>query len=288
MDAVPKSIAEEYFIGCPNISHLYCADCALRNIGKALFRHTQKLKYLGLQKNKIGNPMRKDIFLYLENLEYLDLSKNLNFPIVEADVFDSLHQIKVLKMSSVPTLGHDLPTLTRILAKLSTLEQLNLFDFGIQSLPINLFKNLSDLNTLVLGKNEISYWNPGVFKTQKYLETLVLSVNKIVSLSQNSFIHLHSLKHLDLSGNPFGCTCDLLWFRQWIDTSSDVLKSINPSNYACASPPELRNTFLLEFSPTEDGCTNYSQLIICLATTMVYFIAVTVLTLIIRYKWYIR
>lgn len=87
-------------------------------------------------------------------------------------------------------------------------------------LPKDTFIHLTSLETLSLSGNRFSSWNDGnsIFRNMISLRKLYLSNNFIRIINSTSFPLdvLNSLEDLDLSVNPYACTCDQLWFTKWI------------------------------------------------------------------------
>ncbi|ESO07597.1 hypothetical protein HELRODRAFT_76209, partial [Helobdella robusta] len=88
----------------------------------------------------------------------------------------------------------------------------------ISSLPLNAFQGLHALEKLSLKNNIIKYDCDELNKLQYLhnLEMLDLANNHFVDINSQCFSSLSSLKSLDVSGNPFYCSCSLPDFALWL------------------------------------------------------------------------
>ncbi|XP_031639655.1 protein toll-like, partial [Contarinia nasturtii] len=68
-------------------------------------------------------------------------------------------------------------------------------------LPLNIFKNLSELEFLELGSNGLNDLASGIFSNQRKLKRLNLWANNLRNLTKDSFIGATSVTDLDLSSN---------------------------------------------------------------------------------------
>ena len=124
--------------------------------------------------------------------------------------------------------------LEKMFSPLSKLQYLDLSSTNIVKIP--LMKSFVNLKRYYLADNKIRELNRRQkdFKNLKSLRTLVLAIN------ETSFPKkvLKSLKTIDLSGNPFICNCDLLWFTEWIKTTNATIANY-PMMYKCDHPTYL-------------------------------------------------
>ena len=128
-----------------------------------------------------------------------------------------------------------------------------------------------------------------MFAPLKHLEILSLSRNKIVSLNVASFLHLTSLRQLDLSLNPFACNCDLMWFLDFVH--NDIIFVVNvgdASLYACASPESLHGVSVVRAGLSPADCVSHTDFVVTLSTAAAIFLSAIVFALVYRGRWYIR
>ncbi|CAG2215568.1 unnamed protein product [Mytilus edulis] len=212
----------------------------LRKIDDFAF-NSSSLSNLNMQETNfhfdLGNFNPTSIFSLSPNLTflYLDQSYLPKTEIRMQQMFSSLIKLKVLSLSSG----------------------------SLAFLPKNVFPNLKSLDTLSLSANRLSSWNDGnaVFRNMTSLRKLYLSNNFIRIINETTFPFevLNSLKELDLSRNPYACSCDQLWFTEWMKTTH-VKLIMYPLFYRCRQPPELDNMVLQKYAESKMQCPPWNPL----------------------------
>ncbi|XP_052057703.1 toll-like receptor 13 [Mytilus californianus] len=243
--------------------------------------NVSSLKSLYFQNNGFhfdkGNKFNaKTIFSYCPNLMTLDMSSNF---------LPSLKKSQFLKLMFIP---------------LIKLEKLTLPNTRIRALPFNLFPKMKFLKTLNLQGNFINGWNNGerIFGNKSSLKTLNLQANNIRLVNRTTFPPsiLSSLESLDLSSNHFSCTCDQIWFREWIRENFESKSKKNnltlngyPQKYACMFPSNLRGVLLRNYNPTPETCKEKNYFIaIAVIITLVVVLSIVVPLLLYRCQTNIR
>lgn len=147
-------------------------------------------------------------------------------------------------------------TLKTLLWNLIKLQKLNLQGCGINYLARGTFDRMPDLRTIILKGNSLYGWDPTMFNKLFNLRALYLSGNSVAVVNRTSlaFIGKINLKFIDLADNPFACTCQQLWFRDWLKTSKNITVAFYPKRYVCRSPPKWDNTLVALFNYTEEDC----------------------------------
>lgn len=113
-----------------------------------------------------------------------------------------------------------------------------------------------------------------------------LSGNDIKLINATSFPE--TLSGLDLAGNPFTCSCELLWFRDWIRLNKTKLQNW-PDGYKCSNPPALSDTRLMDFNPTVDSCKQPNLLVIIAKSVSIVCVSGIILGIILyKSRWHIR
>ena len=259
--------------------------------GNAIFTLTTKhmnstsLKELQFQHNDLNRMWTKDdasyhkLFTYLVNLTNLDISYN-NIKKVPSEVFRSLPPyLKRLHISHNSITNFQWSNLSY----LQNLEVLDMSYNELSTVSSNLSANTKTLSVLDLSHNRISKLSEGFIHGAKSLRLLNLSKNKLSILSGKTFPSGPEtcLKTLVLQGNPFHCTCDLLEFILWIE-SSDVNIPRLATSVTCHMPEERKGHAVILFDINE--CVNDSEAFLfyflstlfilltsCTATTMHLF-----------------
>ncbi|KAK3575870.1 hypothetical protein CHS0354_006494 [Potamilus streckersoni] len=102
-----------------------------------------------------------------------------------------------------------------------------------------------------------------------------------------------NLTTLDLSGNPFDCSCENLWLRKWMNNilhqNPNIFSNNYPKTYQCATPSSLKGTLLKSYNPTEEDCRPWGHvlmdIIITSSAIVIVFSCVAVLYI---HRWNIR
>ncbi|KAK3093784.1 hypothetical protein FSP39_020177 [Pinctada imbricata] len=122
------------------------------------------------------------------------------------------------------------------------------------------------------------------------IRTLYLDGNSFSSLGPKTFSESFwkSIRSVDLSGNPYTCNCDLLWFRNKLKSSSSLFHQY-PGDYICTSPNELRGLEVSKFNVTDEDCRTESVLLITLSSSgSVCVIACLIAICLYKVRWHIR
>jgi toll-like receptor 13 len=176
-----------------------------------------------------------------------------------------------------------------IFGHLVALRTLSLGNSQLDFVSAKLFHRFVNLTKLLLHGNAISILPYGVFDSLTQLTHLNLSDNKITVVVQQTFspyLRPHFEK-LDLGQNPFVCSCNLLWFRQWYITSSKSIFNQTDRVYTCRNE-HMKLTFQ-DFHIHPQACMlspEMSSSIIFVSAVLVT--ALTSFLLLHRYRWHLR
>ena len=187
-----------------------------------------------------------------------------------------------------------------------TLEELTLSRNKLESIAQILFVKAPNLTLLDISDNLIKIVDSKIGHAFKYLTHLRIDDNALISLSgleRLTFLkHLNAARNqitevpiwlisttnapdlitLDLSDNPFGCTCDIETFRKWID--SDTNTWLQTGLYNCATPKCLLG---ISVSEVELDCRSYTAFYISVSIPFAILFCVLIIFLI-RYRWHIK
>ncbi|XP_077863724.1 uncharacterized protein LOC102803639 [Saccoglossus kowalevskii] len=168
------------------------------------------------------------------------------------------------------------------------LQELHLPNNRIDSLEKNIFSSLNDLRLLDLSRNDIKLVSTDAWNQPK-LKTLLLTDNKISIVSEELIgrKYLPSLRTFDVSKNSLDCTCDLIWFRNWlyIDCTVDV---IDYYLYVCATAGGRDVTLLQQFDSDTLQCASYGHISLIIALCCIAVIVFIIVCVAVYNRWYIR
>ena len=163
-------------------------------------------------------------FQNLSNLDRLDLSWN-NLSFVPSSTFDSITQLRELDLTGNP-LGPVIKN--HVFQQLANLIKLQLASSNIRFVQPKAFYGLHNLKWLNLDGNQLNYLHPSV----------------MAPLGK-------SLHGMELRGNPWNCTCDLMPFRQWM-FDRNIPTNANPPS--CSSPKRLEHKTWQDLDLDEYAC----------------------------------
>ncbi|KAI5750483.1 hypothetical protein M8J76_015956 [Diaphorina citri] len=170
-------------------------------LSKDTFKGLKELKTLDLSYNKIS-VINKTAFRDTLHLELLILSFNNITYFEDSEIFSSLKSLRILKLDNNQIL--DVPN--NVLSNLphQSLHYLYLNENLIETVLDNSFPfTLTNLHTLALSSNIISFINESSFVTLRTLHSLDLSNNNLSAIPTKQLSKLSALVNLDLSGNNF-------------------------------------------------------------------------------------
>lgn len=122
--------------------------------------------------------------------------------------------------------------LHRIFSSLPSLKHLGLASTSISTITDIIFPPLPSLTSLDLQGNFIKEIPDGVFDALPNLRSLDLSNNLISTVRAFSSRTRQTLIYLDLSENPFKCSCDVMWIKNW-QASDPAIFSNTWLQYTC-------------------------------------------------------
>lgn len=99
-------------------------------------------------------------------------------------------------------------------------------------------KNLTSIN---LSESELNLIPPKLFSGLVNLEKIYISQNNLQTLPSGLFDELHSLQYLWLSGNPWNCSCELIWLLDVPQITDEVVCESAERSLALYDVAELLN-----------------------------------------------
>ncbi|XP_076117865.1 toll-like receptor 10 [Mytilus galloprovincialis] len=256
------------FSELPQLKHVFFQfNYQLKTIEPTAFNSTSLISihfgYNNFRFDKTNNNNSRfnaeQIFKHTPSLQFLDLTNNY--------------------------LPSDKTTLGLMFAHLDEMKYLILQAVCLTELHPNFFRNLTSLEKIILQGNFISSWAPETFDNMRSIKYINLRNNLIHTLNKSSLSQniLYQLEKMNLAKNPFTCTCDLMWFRNWVRTTKVNLSLTFPQEYICNFPAEMRGRLVIEYNPTPKSCEP-TNLFIVIATILSTFTFVVIVVILLAYK----
>ncbi|XP_005382663.2 PREDICTED: LOW QUALITY PROTEIN: toll-like receptor 4 [Chinchilla lanigera] len=259
---------------------------------------TTSLKYLDLSFNDVITMSVN--FIGLELLEHLDFQHSTLKQASQFSAFLSLSKLLYLDMSYT----HTQVAFHGIFSGLVSLQVLKMAGNSFKDNSLSaVFTDLTNLTFLDLSKCQLEHVSPGVFDTLLRLQFLNMSHNNFVLLDVLSFNPLQALQILDcsfnkiessegqelqyfpshlttlnLTQNPFDCSCKYQSFLQWIKDQRQLL--VEAKQLECAMPPDMRGMLVLSF---RNATCQINKIVIIV--TVVSVLVVSVIAFLV-YKFY--
>jgi Leucine-rich repeat (LRR) protein len=282
-----SKLENDAFFGLTSLTKIHLVKNLINNLPGNIFTSFIVLESLELNKNNIQRiPNDPSLFSQMSSLLYLNLADN-NFFTFPSGLFSVLPSLLFLHLENNrlgDLIADDVNG--QLFAGLDKLVLLNLTNNQITKLPEPIFKDLSNLNNLTINMNQISSWGNNLYTKMVALENLDLSQNLIARVESASVKDLLKLNSLDLSQNPFACTCDLRWFRDWINTTK--VKLIRNDTYLCNSPAEWHGKKLLTFDRSKINCLWFTETEIILTGAGGFVMLLIVIAVVYKKRWFIK
>lgn len=270
-----SALTDQDFDGLFQLQELHLSSNLLGNISSGALKDLHQLRILDLANNLLttlppnlfsivfnltslvlqGNRLQivnPSWFSHLQSLEWLDLSNNLLTSLLPSSLHN-LTNLLILDLSSNKL--EYLPA--NLFNKMPNLERLNLGENQLTLIAPGTFDHVINLKYLFLNSNKIGKIPEGLFYKVLQLDTLDLSDNKLTSLPPRIFDHLQKIgekwqQGLDLSQNPWVCSCDLKYLWHWLTVNSEKVFSL--STTVCAKPESLSGKEIKTLSEEELMC----------------------------------
>ncbi|KAK6187299.1 hypothetical protein SNE40_005361 [Patella caerulea] len=207
--------------------------------------------------------------------------------------FDSCKKLEKLDLSLSRFENKTDAYFDNLFAGLTNLKDLNLSGTGIGFLPTIIPRIMKQLDTLDVSHNQISWWATEYFRNLTFLRTLIMASNQIDTIHRFSFSFgtIQSLSHIDLSFNPYSCSCEnLLWFSKLLKTQKATNKFINfPSGYLCSAPSAWEGERVID-KPISDRYCLLTPVISLIITSVSVGLLLLIFTLsmVYRHRWHLR
>ena len=216
-----------------------------------------KLEELHLDSMNGGVVRMEDYAFDNEALEMLSLANNHlsvnDRGAVKPDSFKGCGRLSELVMAGNVLAATSDSQIQQLFGVLPLLRELDLSSGLITNISNLTFANLPSLQQLSLSSNFLTSLPDGVVDMAENLTVLDLSHNRLRVVLETSFnaTTRQRLRHLDLSGNRYLCSCQLMWFRQWFVTQPTLF---NHSRYAYTCSHFLEDIPLDTFYKNKQAC----------------------------------
>ncbi|MEQ2159454.1 Leucine-rich repeat and fibronectin type III domain-containing protein 1 [Goodea atripinnis] len=230
---------------------LRLTDNFITIIRKKDFLNMTSLVHLTLSRNTISQIV-PHAFLSLRSLRALHMDGN-RLSIIKSDHFKGLSNLRHLILGN-NQIHQVAPTSFDVFV--FTIEDLDLSNNNLRSLPWEAIARMTNINTLTLDHNLIDHIEAGTFTLLTKLVRLDMTSNRLQKLPPDSlFQHAQVLSDakgsssstlaVSFGGNPLHCNCELLWLRRL--TREDDLET-------CASPEHLMDKYFWSIQEEEFIC----------------------------------
>ncbi|XP_030848396.1 leucine-rich repeat-containing protein 15-like [Strongylocentrotus purpuratus] len=247
-------LPQRLFSYIKEVEYLEMKSNRLQTLYLSSFLKTRSLKRLQMSHTELkapdlfDNQTQSSFFDGLVSLERLNLSGNL-LSNMSPGVFRSLTKLKVLDLSqaSIVILKPEL------FKGLVSLTSLYLNENNILNTSAQVFSGLDNLGSLYFENSKLEFIDPDTFLKTPNLRSLFLSGNRLTKVQNDTFFPT-SINHtltIDVSANPFSCTCELSWFITWLHESNINLKHPNQTICSRTSIKEVVNLRILMFDPAD-------------------------------------
>ncbi|XP_020784344.1 leucine-rich repeat and fibronectin type III domain-containing protein 1 [Boleophthalmus pectinirostris] len=215
------------------------------------FFNMTSLVHLTLSRNTISQ-ITPHAFVGLRALRALHMDGN-RLTVIKSDHFKGLVNLRHLILGNNQIHEVDPNSFDEFV---STIEDLDLSNNNLRSLPWEAIGRMININTLTLDHNLIDHIGVGTFTLLTKLVRLDMTSNRLQKLPPDSlFQHAQVLSDakgsssstlaVSFGGNPLHCNCELLWLRRL--TREDDLET-------CASPEHLMDKYFWSIQEEEFIC----------------------------------
>ncbi|KAJ8311322.1 hypothetical protein KUTeg_010677 [Tegillarca granosa] len=292
------TITPKTFVCLESLTHLYLDGNPIDRLDDFIFKPMKNLKKLSLRNLNRLYAISSKAFsnAAFVDLAFSDINKKVNV-FKTKELFHGCGRLKALDLSS-NVLPKNSSVLKQLLSPLKNLEKLSLNSVNFNSIPTYVFSKFPKLYKLSLRNNRIISWSGrAVFENMTSLKSLYLDNNKIAVVTESLFTEqlLKSLRNISFSFNPLRCTCENLWFRDFVRDQKlhkrKRIKFLHLNTYRCsnAKKGDKKIKHFINYNPTKESCKE-KDVIIASVTSVSAILVIFSLTscLIYKTRWHIR
>ena len=193
----------------PMLKTLNLENNAIKRIEDGSLQGLIAIETLKLQHNELETIDTK-MFHSLPGLESLDISYNKITTIADG-AFADLFSLQFLEI-----FNNDFTEFTKLTFNgLGKLIFLDLYNSNITTLDAGIFSDLTELASLHLHNSKIASIHVDAFIGLEKLNILTLQQNALQTIPAGVFEPLKMIGFLDISENPWNCTCHVTWIHRW-------------------------------------------------------------------------
>ena len=199
------------------------------------FKNTQSLEKLIIVDSRLtAKDIWDDIweislFHGLNQLKDLHLSGNEIF-YLHSSSFEDLRSLETLNLDMC-----EIKYIERnVFIGLDKLVVLNLRYNYLKILPPGVLRDLEQLRSIDIGANNLQFLEDDLFRNSTQVQNVSLFKNQFTSLNRTTFDPIKSsVELIDLSNNPFNCTCQIAWLVDWLTVLSQSYTVLNEHKTIC-------------------------------------------------------
>nr|KAG5714326.1 hypothetical protein BaRGS_018543 [Batillaria attramentaria] len=143
------------------------------------------------------------------------------------------------------------------------------------------------IEILYLSQNSLLEIPDGAFDHFTNLSILKLQNNRLSRIEEGTFSEStrSRLTSLDISENPFQCSCDIMWFRNWLRTQPGLFPEAK-NGYRCSN---LGGVSITSYDLNEQACLlNHEVYVFMTVSLTLLLLFLSLLVLVYRYRWNLR
>ena len=244
-----------------------------------LYMHSMHTHVSTIEREAFNNSRLEEIMLSFNKIKFYSSR-------ISDDSFSNCPHLRSLGLS-YSSMEVNSQRFRRLFGHLTNLRNLNLENTRLNHLSSEMLSTFPNLTNLLLNRNLLTALSDSVFDQLGQLKHLDLGRNQIRAISHNTFsaVTRSRLKSMDLSGNPFTCSCDLLWFQDWLVSNPSLFKK-SWTTYDCHNLPD---TSLQHFHLPAQACMiSQSASIMIIGSISFVIITMTVVFSVFRFRWHLR
>ncbi|PVD36327.1 hypothetical protein C0Q70_03306 [Pomacea canaliculata] len=233
----------------------------------------------GIDEFAFRSPILRNLSLAFN---HLDFSRNTIHP----GAFAGIPHLRYLSLYQNCFHYVDDNRFNELFGNLTNLNYINLGYCIVTSISNKTFRGMTSLTTIDFSGNKLRFIPEGTFDELPDLTSIDLSSNQLSLITEYTFSAAlrGRLSYVYLGWNLFECTCDLLWFRQWLLSSKNTF--VDGNYYECYN---VANTTVTEFYVDQQACllSRDTLTIITVVSSMLIF-TITLAVTLFRYRWHFR